>query len=160
MAACSCSSAWPTPATLPCPKMPKQPGMSRCRTPSRSLYWLARKRTSAWATVSRSGIDDLLEHRCHLVLSGHGVRAGEPRGHQRPGRVAEPHRALEPPAGQQAVAQRAAERVARAQSVDHVDRHGRDLDTLVTAFRHAPARAALEDRQLGARLSRGLPLVA
>ena len=31
------SSAWPRPATLPCPKMPKQPSMSRCRVPSRSL---------------------------------------------------------------------------------------------------------------------------
>src|SRR3712207_4518587 len=28
--------------------------MRRCRTPSRSLYWLARKRTSAWDTVSRT----------------------------------------------------------------------------------------------------------
>src|SRR3954454_16936694 len=51
--ACASSRAWPTPATLPCPKIPKQPGISRCRTPSRSLYWLARKRTSAWETVSR-----------------------------------------------------------------------------------------------------------
>src|SRR3954454_8038830 len=47
------SSACPTPATLPCPKMPKQPGIRRCCTPSRSLYWLARKRTSACETVSR-----------------------------------------------------------------------------------------------------------
>ena len=46
------SSAWPTPATLPCPKMPKQPAISRCSTPSRSVCWLARNRTSAWATVS------------------------------------------------------------------------------------------------------------
>ena len=48
------SSACPTPATLPCPKMPKQPANSRCSTPSRSLRWAARKRTSAWATVSRT----------------------------------------------------------------------------------------------------------
>ena len=33
------SSAWPTPATLPWPKMPKQPAISRCSTPSRSVYW-------------------------------------------------------------------------------------------------------------------------
>ena len=40
------------PATLPCPKIPNAPGIRRCSTPSRSLYWLARNRTSAWATVS------------------------------------------------------------------------------------------------------------
>ena len=49
-----CSSAWPIPATLPWPKMPKQPAKSFCRSPSRSLHWLARKRTTAWATVSRT----------------------------------------------------------------------------------------------------------
>src|SRR5438309_1073595 len=32
--------------------MPKQPGMSRWEIASRSLNWLARKRTVAWATVS------------------------------------------------------------------------------------------------------------
>src|SRR3954454_12639792 len=49
------SSACPTPATLPWPKMPKQPAISRCSTPSRSVYWAARNRTSAWATVSFTG---------------------------------------------------------------------------------------------------------
>src|SRR4051795_12477866 len=34
--------------------MPKQPAKNLLRTPSRSLYWLARKRTTAWATVSRT----------------------------------------------------------------------------------------------------------
>ncbi len=48
----SCSSAWPTPATLPWPKIPKQPAIRRCSVPSRSLYWLARKRMSACATVN------------------------------------------------------------------------------------------------------------
>ena len=42
------------PATLPWPKMPKQPAKSFCRSPSRSLHWLARKRTTAWATVRRT----------------------------------------------------------------------------------------------------------
>src|SRR5215210_7654623 len=50
----ACSRAWPTPATLPCPKMPKQPSTSRCSTPSRSLYCWARNRTTAWATVRRT----------------------------------------------------------------------------------------------------------
>src|SRR3954464_7149899 len=51
---CASRSACPTPATLPCPKIPKHPGISRCCTPSRSLYWFARKRTSACETVSRT----------------------------------------------------------------------------------------------------------
>ncbi len=46
------SRAWPTPATLPCPKMPHIPATDRCRTPSRSVYCTDRKRTSACATVS------------------------------------------------------------------------------------------------------------
>ncbi len=50
----ACSSAWPMPATLPCPKMPKQPAKNLLRSPPRSTYWLARKRTTAWATVSRT----------------------------------------------------------------------------------------------------------
>src|SRR5919198_390966 len=48
-----CRSAWPRPATLPCPKMPKQPASSRCSCPSRSLCWLARNSTRACAMVSR-----------------------------------------------------------------------------------------------------------
>src|SRR5947209_12082494 len=34
--------------------MPKQPAKKRCCTPSRSTCWAARKRTSAWAVVSRT----------------------------------------------------------------------------------------------------------
>ena len=45
-----------------------------------------------------------------------------------PGGVAEAHHALELPARQQPVAERAAERVAGAEAVDDLDRHGRDLD--------------------------------
>src|SRR5919198_6631374 len=41
------------PATLPWPKMPKQPAKKRCLTPSRSTCCAARKRTSACAVVSR-----------------------------------------------------------------------------------------------------------
>src|SRR5437762_3144156 len=40
------------PATLPWPKMPKQPPKNRWRTPSRSTCCAARKRTSACAAVS------------------------------------------------------------------------------------------------------------
>src|SRR4028119_341070 len=49
-------SAWPMPATLPCPKMPKQPAKKDVSAPSRSTYWFARKRTSAWAIVNRTVI--------------------------------------------------------------------------------------------------------
>src|SRR5437660_10868186 len=60
------------PVTLPWPKMPKQPSMNRCSTPSRSTCCAARKRTSAcpivtrrvfiarpWASVSPPGDDNL-----------------------------------------------------------------------------------------------------
>src|SRR5262245_51123547 len=47
------SSACPTPATLPWPKMPKHPAKNGCRRPSRSLNCALRKRTSACAMVSR-----------------------------------------------------------------------------------------------------------
>src|SRR6476620_3643798 len=42
------------PATLPWPKMPKHPAKNLLRSPSRSTNWLARNRTVAWATVSRT----------------------------------------------------------------------------------------------------------
>ena len=48
-----CLSAWPTPATLPCPKMPKMPGMVRSRTSPSTVHWLARNSTRAWPTVIR-----------------------------------------------------------------------------------------------------------
>ena len=48
----ACSSAWPRPATLPWPKMPKQPSKNLCSTPSDSLYCWLRNLTVAWATVS------------------------------------------------------------------------------------------------------------
>ena len=56
----------------------------------------------------------------------------------RAGGVAEAHHPLELPARQQPVAQRAAERVAGAEAVDHLDRHGRDLDD--RRRRRRPAR--------------------
>ena len=41
------------PATLPWPKIPNTPAKNRCCRPSRSLCCALRKRTSAWAIVSR-----------------------------------------------------------------------------------------------------------
>src|SRR4029077_18676921 len=48
------SSACPSPATLPCPKMPSAAGISRRRSPSATLYWAARNLTTACAVVSRT----------------------------------------------------------------------------------------------------------
>src|SRR5579864_3651373 len=44
--------AWPNPATLPCPKMPKHPPKKRCSAPSRSTCCAARNRRRACPTVS------------------------------------------------------------------------------------------------------------
>src|SRR5207302_11337228 len=48
------SSAWPSPATFPWPKMPSIPGTSRRRSPSLTLYCLPRYSTTAWAAVTRT----------------------------------------------------------------------------------------------------------
>ena len=84
---------------------------------------LARARAAAPHALTASSI-----RATHLGLVGHRVRARQPRGDERPRGVAEAHHALELPAGQQAVAERAAEGVAGAEAVDDLDRHGRDLD--------------------------------
>ncbi len=56
----SCSAS-PRQMTLPWPKMPKPPPQRRCFTPSISMNWLARWRTSACAIVSE---------RCEIVWHG------------------------------------------------------------------------------------------
>src|SRR3954470_22249628 len=55
------------PATLPCPKMPKQPPKKRPRCPSRSTCCAARKRTRACAAVS------LMAAMCALYDAPHAV---------------------------------------------------------------------------------------
>ena len=73
------------------------------------------------------------------------------RGDDRAGGVGEPHRPLQVPAGEQAVAQRAAEGVAGAEAVDHLDRDRRHLDALVRRGpASTPLRALLDDGQLDA----------
>ena len=54
MASLSWSRAWPSPATLPWPKMPRVAGTSRRRWPSATEYCRDRYVTTAWATVSRT----------------------------------------------------------------------------------------------------------
>src|SRR6478735_9527373 len=80
-----------------------------------------------------SSIGGLLELRFDFFDGRHRVGAGQPPGDDRARRVAEAHHPLEVPLREQAVAQRAAERVARAQSVDDLDRRGRHLDGLAAA---------------------------
>ena len=46
--------------------------MSRCRTPSRSLYWRARKRTRAWATVRRTVLTAYLSCSVADVIGSRG----------------------------------------------------------------------------------------
>ena len=83
---------------------------------------------------------------------GHGVRAQQLPGDERAGRVREPDRPLERPVVQQAVDERAAERVARPEPVDHLDRDRRHLDGLRARAREDALRAALDDRELDAEL--------
>src|SRR6185312_11197144 len=54
IASLSWSRAWPSPATLPWPKMPRVAGTSRRRWPSATEYCRDRYVTTAWATVSRT----------------------------------------------------------------------------------------------------------
>src|SRR4051794_41715654 len=54
------SSACPSPATLPCPKMPSAAGIRRRRSPSATLCCAARNFTTAWAVVSRTVCLDVL----------------------------------------------------------------------------------------------------
>src|SRR5215212_4576061 len=60
------------PATLPWPKMPKQPAKSFCSSPSDSEYCAPRKFTSACATVSRTfwAISRLLPHQSRVDALG------------------------------------------------------------------------------------------
>src|ERR1700730_4973362 len=103
-------------ATLPCPKMPKQPSMKRCSRPSRCTCCAARKRISACATVS-SGMRPLLEQRLELLETGVVVGAGEPRRRDRPRRIGEGQRPIELVSMDQPVRQRATERIAGAEAV-------------------------------------------
>ena len=82
----------------------------------------------------------------------HRVRAREPRRDVRARRVGEPDRALEVPAVQQPVHERAAERVARAEAADDVDRDRLDLHQLLARAREHALGPALDDRDLHAQL--------
>src|SRR6516225_10487171 len=62
-----------------------------------------------------------------LFGSGHGRRAFQPGGDDRPGRVGEPDDQVQRPAGQQPVAQSPAEPVPGADPVDHLDPDRRNL---------------------------------
>src|SRR5215218_5963513 len=123
------SSSCRPPGSSTSTRSPLKPQPARSGVISSAYELVAAAPRRRWAPPV-SGIDDLLELREHLVLRGHGGAARQAGGDDGAGRVAEPHEALEVPAAQEAVTQRAAERVARAEPVHHVHRYGRDLDDL------------------------------
>src|SRR5579871_4408266 len=117
---------------------------------------LARSSRSASKSGSRSvasGGDDppepprsgILGPQEILDLFGgrHRGRALQPGGDDGPGGVGEADDPLQRPAGQQPVAQRAAEPVAGADPVDHLDLDRRDLHLLVLGPRVDARRALL-----------------
>src|SRR5579862_2589713 len=62
------------PATLPCPKIPRQPSNSRCSTPSRSEYWFLRNLTMACATVMRVVMESHSTIRMRCDASGNSSK--------------------------------------------------------------------------------------
>src|SRR5260370_11912146 len=132
----------------------------RVRT-SRMAWTWSRIAVLRWSVPQKRG---------DLSFRRHGVRTGQPPGHDGPGRVREAHHLLDVPAGQQAMAERAAERVAGAEAVDDVDRHRRHLhrdgtvvseDALGPLLDNCEADAELVQRLRGGqRLSLGLRCVA
>src|SRR5690242_7796722 len=175
MSAC-CLSAWPMPARLPWPKIPSVPAKNGVRTPSRSTFWAAKKRTSAWATVARTGSCGwaLIERAPHMTnqwrlqrstSSGdlprderlevgerrHVVGARELGGDVGAGGVGQPQRALQVVVVEQPVHERAAERVAGAEAVDDAEvRHRRYFDNVVLGPGQHAGGTLLDDRDLHA----------
>src|SRR6185503_15285403 len=126
------------PATFPCPKIPNTPEKNISSSPSRSTYCDARKRMSAWAMVrrvvpliaSRSCDRSSLRAREQLVDlgdRGHRVGAREPRRDDRAGGVRERERPRELPLREHPMRDRAAERVARAESAHDLDADARHV---------------------------------
>src|SRR5690242_5339985 len=87
-----------------------------------------------------------------LGRRGHGVRAGQPGGHDGPGGVGEAHHPFGIPAREQPVAQRPAERVAGAEAVHDVDGHWRDLGGGRAVGGEDALGALLDDGELHARV--------
>src|SRR5215217_1440365 len=85
-----------------------------------------------------------------IDLGGGRHRGGalQPGGDDRPGGVGVAQQLLQGQPGEQAVRERAAERVARAEAVDDLDRGGRDDDPLGAGLAEDAARALLDDGEL------------
>src|SRR6266851_1985209 len=130
------------PATLPCPKMPKQPAKNACSAPSRSTYWFFRKAMTACATVRRLvgsficttslGVDwskttPLLDEGHHLVVGGHEVRAAVFGDDDRSAGVAQSRGLVPVPAAQVSEQKPGGEGVARAKNVGYLDRETRHV---------------------------------
>ena len=113
---------------------PPAPGRARAASSTPSPTQTPPARPSTSSTSSR------VRHR---------RRARQPRSDDRPGRVRVAHHPLQLPPREQPVAQRPAERVPRAEPVDHLHRHRRDLrDRPVAVDRQHALRAPLDHRQL------------
>ena len=121
---------------------------SPARVASRSRHFSS-ERVGAlmrWLLGGSSGRD----HGVELGDGGHGVGAGQARGDQRTGGVGVLRAARRLPAGQQPVHQRAAERVAGAETADDLDRvRGYDGRPVGGGDEHSVA-AHLHQRQLDA----------
>ncbi len=104
--------------------MPRQPAKKRC-APAVALDVLGGEEADERL---RDGEADHAATPSSSAQRRHRVRAREPRGDVRARGVGQPDRALERPALEQPVHERAAERVARAEPADDLDRHRRHLD--------------------------------
>src|SRR6478752_7059716 len=128
-----------------------------------SVSWAYRSRLvrpvtsgATTAPLARSDMFDLSQKCLDLVGRRHGGGAFPAGGDDRAGGVAEPQDGFQVPAGEQAVADGAAETIACAQSVDHRHRGRRYLDDAVPGHPEDALRALLDDRQLDTGVQQGL----
>src|SRR5439155_14514636 len=63
--------------------MPNSAGISRCSSPSRRLCWTCRKRTSAWATVSRKSAEPFVDAAGRSRATGASALLDDNRLHLR-----------------------------------------------------------------------------
>src|SRR6476659_5726971 len=132
------SSAWPTPATFPWPKIVSTPPNNGCSTPSRLVCCCVRHSISACAMVRR-----LVWVMDGLAISSHGLRWLE-RCRRHPGRLGPRARTA---MSAQLVAARLTDPQRRLEGDDPgrppLRRGGRRLDRVDQQFRGTPADVVL-----------------
>jgi hypothetical protein len=109
--------------------------------------------------VSRAIVSDTdgpPDQRLDLVGRRHRVGAGEARRHDRAGGAREREHAPQVPAREEPVHERAAEGVARAETIHHLDPDRRYLHALRLRPRERAAQPLLHDRELGPHREEGL----